>query len=213
MTSMLKKLFSSKKKVAQISTKESITQLADKEEELLKKQEHLEKQIQEQITIAKQNSTSNKRIALQALKRKKNLEKQQQHIDGVLQTIVCQKDALDNASINADVLTTLATTSKAIKHAHNGMDIDKVQDIMEEIEEQYDIGKQIAEAITNSNNLNIDENELLAELDELKEESLSREAKKLPASEVNNDNSFQSKDILFPAKSKQRKNELIPQMA
>uniref|UniRef100_A0AC34GG50 Uncharacterized protein n=1 Tax=Panagrolaimus sp. ES5 TaxID=591445 RepID=A0AC34GG50_9BILA len=122
-----------------------------------------------QLTIAKTNSASNKRLALQALKRKKNLEKQQQHIDGVLQTLEYQKSTLENASINAEVLGVLASTSKSLKDAHKGMDIDKVQDIMEEISEQHDIGKEIEEAISNQNPLNIDENELLAELDELAE--------------------------------------------
>uniref|UniRef100_A0AC35GCB6 Charged multivesicular body protein 6 n=1 Tax=Panagrolaimus sp. PS1159 TaxID=55785 RepID=A0AC35GCB6_9BILA len=94
MSTILKKLFSSKKKVAQISSKETIAQLRDKEEELLKKQERLENQIQEQQKIAKENSVSNKRVALQALKRKKNLEKQQQQIDGILQTLEYQKSTL-----------------------------------------------------------------------------------------------------------------------
>uniref|UniRef100_A0A914NY48 Uncharacterized protein n=1 Tax=Panagrolaimus davidi TaxID=227884 RepID=A0A914NY48_9BILA len=124
-----------------------------------------------QLKIAKENSGSNKRVALQALKRKKNLEKQQQQIDGVLQTLEYQRSTLENASINAEILDVLASTSKSLKVAHKGMDIDTVQDIMEEISEQYEIGNQIAESISKQNPLNIDENELLAELEELNEVS------------------------------------------
>ena len=42
--------------------------------------------------------------ALQALKRKKRYEKQLQQIDGTLSTIEFQRDALENASTNTEVL-------------------------------------------------------------------------------------------------------------
>ena len=49
---------------------------------LVKKQEYLEKQIEDQLAIIRQNGTKNKRVSLQALKRKKRLESQLGQNDG-----------------------------------------------------------------------------------------------------------------------------------
>lgn len=49
---------------------------------LLKKQEYLEKKQTEEIDIIRKNGTKNKRVSLQALKRKKRLDKQLEQIDG-----------------------------------------------------------------------------------------------------------------------------------
>lgn len=56
--------------------------LREVEEMLLKKQEYLEKKQNEELEVIKKNGTKNKRVALQALKRKKRLEKQLEQIDG-----------------------------------------------------------------------------------------------------------------------------------
>lgn len=69
-------------------------------------------------------------MALQALKRKKLHEKQLEHIDGVLNTIQHQKGSLENASMNSDVLNVISNSAKALKSAHNEMDVDKVINIL-----------------------------------------------------------------------------------
>ena len=58
--------------------------LREVEEMLLKKQEFLEKKQHEELEIIKKNGTKNKRVSLQALKRKKRLDKQLEQIDGNL---------------------------------------------------------------------------------------------------------------------------------
>ncbi len=52
------------------------------EEMLHKKQEYLEKKQNEELDIIKKNGTKNKRVSLQALKRKKRIDKQLEQIDG-----------------------------------------------------------------------------------------------------------------------------------
>ncbi len=49
---------------------------------LHKKQEYLEKKQTEELDIIKKNGTKNKRVSLQALKRKKRIDKQLEQIDG-----------------------------------------------------------------------------------------------------------------------------------
>lgn len=59
--------------------------------------------------------------ALAALKRKKRFEKQLQQIDGTLTTIEFQREALENASTNTEVLKVMGVAAKALKGAHNNL--------------------------------------------------------------------------------------------
>lgn len=56
--------------------------------------------------------------ALQALKRKKRYEKQLAQIDGTLSTIEFQRDALENANTNTEVLKNIGYAAKVMKNAH-----------------------------------------------------------------------------------------------
>ena len=57
--------------------------------------------------------------ALNALKRKKRLEKQLQQIDGTLSTIEFQREALENAQTSTEVLKNMSYAAKALKAAHS----------------------------------------------------------------------------------------------
>lgn len=59
--------------------------------------------------------------AIQALKRKKRYEKQLAQIDGTLSTIEFQREALENASTNTEVLKVMGVAAKAMKSAHANM--------------------------------------------------------------------------------------------
>jgi charged multivesicular body protein 4 len=82
-----------KAKTAQ-TPQEAIQQLRDVEDVLNKKVEHLEGRINEETAIARRDARTNKRNALNALKRKKRLEKTLQQIDGTLTTLEYQREAL-----------------------------------------------------------------------------------------------------------------------
>ena len=56
--------------------------------------------------------------AIQALKRKKRLEKQLAQIDGTLSTIEFQREALENANTNTEVLKNMKFAADALKNAH-----------------------------------------------------------------------------------------------
>merc|ERR1712114_132990 len=114
-----------------------------------KKQDFLEKKIEQEVTTAKKNAKTNKRAALQALKRKKRYDKQLQQIDGTLSTIEMQREALEGANTNTAVLTTMNNTAKALKKANADLDVDKVHNMMDDIAEQQDVAKEISEAISN----------------------------------------------------------------
>ncbi|XP_008291224.1 charged multivesicular body protein 4b [Stegastes partitus] len=155
---------------------EAIQKLRETEEMLAKKQEFLEKKIDHELMTAKKNGTKNKRAALQALKRKKRYEKQLAQIDGTLSTIEFQREALENANTNTEVLKNMGYAAKAMKAAHENMDIDKVDDLMADITEQQEVAQEISDVISRPIGFgeDYDEDELMAELEELEQEELDK---------------------------------------
>ncbi|XP_040566388.1 charged multivesicular body protein 4b [Lepeophtheirus salmonis] len=171
--SFISKMFGSGKKGEEVTTpNQAIDRLRSIEELLNKKQSHLEKKIEEEIEIARKNAKTNKRSALQALKRKKRHEKQLQQIDGTLTTLEQQREALEGASTNTAVLHAMGDAAKSLKKAHADMDVDQVHDLMDDIAEQQDVAKEISDAISNpvAFGSELDDDELEAELNELQEE-------------------------------------------
>ncbi|XP_007105959.2 charged multivesicular body protein 4b [Physeter macrocephalus] len=155
---------------------EAIQRLRDTEDMLSKKQEFLEKKIEQELTAAKKHGTKNKRAALQALKRKKRYEKQLAQIDGTLSTIEFQREALENANTNTEVLKNMGYAAKAMKAAHDNMDIDKVDELMQDIADQQELAEEISTAISKPVGFGeeFDEDELMAELEELEQEELDK---------------------------------------
>ncbi|XP_026860185.2 charged multivesicular body protein 4c [Electrophorus electricus] len=166
------------------SPQEAIHKLRGTEEMLTKKQEYLEKKIEQEIVIAKKNGIKNKRAALQALKRKKRYEQQLTQIDGTLSTIEFQREALENANTNTEVLKNMGYAAKAIKGVHQNIDLDNIDTLMADITEQQQIAQEISDAISQPFGDQFDEDELLAELAELEQEELEESMKnmsKLPS--------------------------------
>jgi Snf7 len=60
-------------------------------------------------------------VAIAALKRKKRFEKQLLQIDGTLSTIEFQREALENANTNTEVLKIMGVASKSLKAAHQNL--------------------------------------------------------------------------------------------
>lgn len=60
-------------------------------------------------------------MALQALKRKKRYEAQLSQIDGTLTTLEYQREVLENASSNAEVLRVMSDASKAFKNVNSNL--------------------------------------------------------------------------------------------
>lgn len=174
---MIAKLFGGGGKGGKAPTpQEAIQKLRETEEMLGKKQEYLEKKIDQELMTAKKNGTKNKRAALQALKRKKRFEKQLAQIDGTLSTIEFQREALENANTNTEVLKNMSYAAKAMKAAHENMDIDKVDDLMADITEQQEVAQEISDVISRPVGFGeeFDEDELMAELEELEQEELDQ---------------------------------------
>uniref|UniRef100_A0A8C4SKD9 Charged multivesicular body protein 4Bb n=1 Tax=Erpetoichthys calabaricus TaxID=27687 RepID=A0A8C4SKD9_ERPCA len=131
-----------------VHSQDTIQNLRDTEEILKKRQDFLEQKISKELLIAKQNGIRNKRVALQALKRKKRYQQHLARIDGILCNIENQREALENASTNREVLDTMSTAAAALKMAHQNMDTDRIDKLMTEITEQQEIEHEISDAIS-----------------------------------------------------------------
>ena len=136
------------------TTGEAIQNLRETEEMLMNKQDFLQKKIVSEMVVARKNAKTNKRMALNALEKKKFWDKYLHQIDGTLITIEQHRKALglEGANTNTAVLQTMKSAADALKNAHKGMD-----------------------------NVDFDEDELEAELNELEMEGYMEEQEKLEA--------------------------------
>lgn len=167
-----------------VDTQTAILKLRETERMLEKKQEYLEMKIERETATAKKNVKTNKRIALQALKRKKRLEKQLSQIDGTLSTIEFQRDALESSNTNNEVIKNMAFAAKALKQVHQVLDVDDVHDTMDEIHEQSQIAEEISQAITSVGTNDFDDGDLELELEELAQEELEKSLLKIKKPDV-----------------------------
>ncbi|CAH8821520.1 unnamed protein product [Trichobilharzia szidati] len=207
--SSLSKFFKSRKN-DKADTQTAIQKLRDTHEMLTKKSNFLEGKVEEQIALARKYGLKNKRLALQALARKRTYEKQLAQIDGTLNTIDSHIEALENAGTNVEVLNAMRYGSNALKNVHKNMTADDVQNIMDDIQEQRDISQEISNVISTPMGLNadFDEDDLLRELEELEAEGV--EQKLLDVTPVIPDlPAVPDSDLSIPTASRQTPSKLF----
>jgi len=109
-----------------------------------------------------------------ALKRKKAYEGQIEKIAGARLTIEQQLMAIEDANINVEAIGAMRSGANALRNIHGTLNIDKVDDVMDEIRDQMDLAKDITDAISQPVGFgqDFDDDELSKELDDLEQESL-----------------------------------------
>jgi len=141
---------------------------------LEKKEEYLQKKIDEEMKKARANAVTNKTAATAALRRKKAHELEMERIANTRLTLEAQVNALESANINQETMTAMKRGSEALKTIHQGLTIDKVDATMDSIREQMELTNEISDAIANPVNMGIDldDEELNRELADLEQEQL-----------------------------------------
>ncbi|KAF9582663.1 ESCRT-III subunit protein snf7, partial [Lunasporangiospora selenospora] len=162
---------------AKVTPKDSIVELRNTLQMLEKRETYLQTKIDNELKTAKVNATKNRRAALMALKRKKQYENQIDMISGSRLTIETQVMAIENANVNLETMKAMKSGASAIKSIHESMDVHTVDQTMEEIREQMDTAKEISEIFTQpiAFGIDLDEDELNAELDELEQAELDKQ--------------------------------------
>lgn len=69
--------------------------------------------------------------------------------DGTLSTIQMQRETLESAANNTEVLKVMGLAAKAMKKAHSDLKVEDVEDIMDDIQEQQETATLISDAISN----------------------------------------------------------------
>jgi len=172
------------KKEEKVSSVDAIQRLQDVEDLLNKKQQFLEGKItEEKQTAIECSKAQNKRGAINALKRKKRYEKALLQLDGTLTTLETQREHLQNASTNIDVLKVMRNAAGALKKTNQNLDVDKVHDLMDDLADQNETAQEIANAISSpfaiGNQDYIDDAELERELNILAEEEIKADMIKI----------------------------------
>ena len=60
-----------------------------------------------------------------------------------------QRETLEDAANNTEVLKVMGDAAKAMKKAHNNLDVDQIEDMMDDIQEQQETATLISDAISN----------------------------------------------------------------
>ncbi|QLQ78101.1 hypothetical protein HG537_0A03480 [Torulaspora globosa] len=158
----------------------AIVELREQINLLTKKQSHLQTQILKQENDARGFlAKNNKNLAKNSLKKKKIYEGQLVKLEGQMETLEQQLFSIESANLNLETMRAMKQGAKAMKQMHNGLDLDKVDETMEQIREQVELGEEISDAIsrpmyTGANE--VDEEELDEELDMLAQEAAMGEA-------------------------------------
>ena len=167
-------LFFGKKKSPSVGVNDAIWKLNETLESLKKRETYLFKKIDYEMTVARENARKDKRVAMFALKKKKIYEAQVEKLAGAQMTITNQILQLEQASTTRDTLDVMKFGADAMKTIYRGMSVDDVENTMEDIRETSEFGNEIMDAISQPVGFGatIDEDELLAELEEMQQQEL-----------------------------------------
>jgi charged multivesicular body protein 4A/B len=108
--------------------------------------------------------------ALFALKKMKMYEGEVNKLQGARMTLETQIASLEGASINVEVFKAMQSGATAMKQIRGDLSAERVDDIMDEVQEEQELMNQISEAISRPAEDMYDEEELMAELEGLEDE-------------------------------------------
>ncbi|KAG8694189.1 ESCRT-III subunit protein snf7 [Ceratobasidium sp. 428] len=141
-----------------------------------KKEENLQRKIDEEMKKAKANAVNNKAAATAALRRKKLHEAELEKLYGQRMTLETQLNAIENANLNSETMAAMRQGAQALRDIHGNLTIDKVDATMDQVREQMELTEEISQAISNPlgmTGVDVDEDELKEELAELEQEELN----------------------------------------
>jgi charged multivesicular body protein 4 len=144
-------------------------------ETLEKRQMLLEKRINDEEADAKARVAANdKRGALMSLKRKKMLETELETLMNSRMTLEQQINSLEAAQMNQIAVAALAHGVNVHKQLNSQIDADRVDQLMEDMQEQLDLQNEIAQVMSAGNRIAEDE-DLMRELEQLQETTLEEQ--------------------------------------
>lgn len=169
--------FGKKKKDAPVATKgkaaadtgTSIIKLRETINQQEKREAHIQSRVDSMVADAKAKmAAGDKKGALFSMKRKKMYEQEIEKIENTKMTLEQQVMNLESAVQNKETFVAMKTGTGAMKNIRKEMEVDKVDEMMDDIREEMELANEIGNAIAQPVDLMpMDEDELLAELQEL----------------------------------------------
>ncbi|KAF8842289.1 Snf7-domain-containing protein [Paxillus ammoniavirescens] len=153
------------------AARDAIVSLRQQLQMIEKKEDYLQKKIDEETKKAKANAVSNKAVATQALRRKKQSETEMERLSGQRLQLEQQINTLESANLNLETMQAMKKASDVLAHIHGNMKMDDVDAAMARIEEQRNIANEIAEAISGPTD-QLEDDELREELAQMEQEQL-----------------------------------------
>jgi charged multivesicular body protein 4 len=156
--------------------KDAILGLRSHLDMLQKRADFLQSQADKEEDKMRENISSNKAAAKQALVRKKAHEASLEHTHAQILTLEKQINAIETANINRETLSAMQSAAKAMEAIHHNLTVEKVDATMDKLRDQNELSNEVMNAIV-SNPLGpeIDEDELEAELEQLQQEKLDEQ--------------------------------------
>ena len=167
-----------KKETVNATPKDSISKLRETLDLLDKREQFLQKKIQDELNKARElNDKKNKRGALICLKKKHVYETQAEKLSGTKMALEQQVMTLEGANVSVEAMKALKAGAASMKSIHKELDVDKINDVMDDVNEQMDLAREIQDAISTplAGGDVVDEDELLRELDTMEQESLDEQ--------------------------------------
>lgn len=123
-----------------------------------------------------------KKGALFAMKKKKLYEKEIEKISNVKLTLETQQMNLESAAHNAETFKAMHNGTSAMKKIRKAVGIDRVDDMMDDMRDEMEATDEIGNALAQPlDPLMEDDDDLLAELDQLEMEDLKELDARLPS--------------------------------
>ncbi|KAL3788938.1 hypothetical protein HJC23_000222 [Cyclotella cryptica] len=162
---------------ARTTTANTVVQLRENIATQEKREQHLEKKIEQCVSEAKDKmAKKDKKGALFKLKQKKLYEAEIDKIQNIKMTLETQVMNLESAAQNAETLKAMQIGKSAMTDIRQQTNIEKVDDLMDEIKEEMELAEEISNALAQPvDPFMADEDELLAELNELEAEGVEEE--------------------------------------
>lgn len=94
------------------------------------------------------------------MRRKKTYETQLEQLGGTRLTLETQANAIESANMNAETMLAMKRGANALKDIHKQLNVNKVDEMMDEVREEMERTKEIAEAISNPMNVGVEMDEV-----------------------------------------------------
>jgi charged multivesicular body protein 4 len=161
---------------------DSLCQVKFLNNHIFQSEQHTQRKIDQLVADAKAKmAKGDKKGALYLMKRKKLHESEMDKIQNVKMTLETQVLNLESASQNAITFQAMHAGKNAMAKIRDEVGIEKVDDLMDDIREEMEMANEISDAIAQPiDPLATDEDELLAELEQMGADDLEAELLQAP---------------------------------